>query len=116
MRAGDAARQAEPLRLERERLDVPRQRIVGFVAMHVDPQAALRRDLAQHAHRLRAFGHRALEMRNAADDVDALVERALEVVVRALGAQQAVLRKGDELQVEIRRDALAHLEQRIDRQ
>ena len=58
-------------------------RVVGLVAVHVDPQPALRRDLAQDAHRLRAVGHRALEMRNAADHVDALVERALEIVVRA---------------------------------
>ena len=43
MRAGDAALQAEPLRLVGQRLDVARQRIVGLVAMHVDEQPALLR-------------------------------------------------------------------------
>ena len=76
--------------------------------MHVHTQSARRRDLAEDAHRLGAFGHRALEMRNAADDVDALVERAHEVgAARPRERSSAVLRKGDELQVEIGRDALA---------
>ena len=35
----------------------------------VHHQAALRRDLAENANRLGAFGHGALEVRNAADDV-----------------------------------------------
>ena len=39
--------QAEALGLVGELLDVPRQRIVGLVAMHVDHQAARRRDLAE---------------------------------------------------------------------
>ena len=46
--------------------------------------------------------HRPLEMRDAADDVDAHRERALEAVERAGAAQHAVLRKRDELQVEVR--------------
>jgi hypothetical protein len=41
VRAGDAALKAEPLRLRGERLDVPGQRIVCFIAMQVDAQAAL---------------------------------------------------------------------------
>jgi hypothetical protein len=36
-------------------------------------------------------------MGNAADDVDALVERALEVLGRGGRAKIAILRKGDEL-------------------
>ena len=115
MRAGDAAVQAEPLRLRRKRLDVARQRIVGLVAMHVDAQAALGRDVAQHLDRARAVLHRALEMRNAADHVDALVERAVEILRGRRRAEIAVLRKRDELQVDIGRDLLLHVEQRIDR-
>ena len=84
--------------------------------MHVDHQAALRRDLAQRLHRRRAVGHGALEMRNAADDIDAHVERALEILRRVRRAEIAVLRKGDELQVEIGRDLLLHFEQRFDRE
>ncbi len=53
-------------------------------------------------------------MRNAPDDIDALVERAVEIVERPFGAQHAVLRKGDELQIEIRSDTLADVQQRID--
>ena len=114
VRAGDPALQAEALRLVGELLDVARQRIVGLVAMHVDHQAALRRDLAEFGDRTRAVGHGALEMRNAADDVDAHVERADGVLARRRRAVEAVLREGDELQVDIGRDLLLHLEQRLD--
>ena len=54
---------------------MPGQRIVGLVAMQVDAQAALGGDLAQGAHRRRAVRHRALEMRDAADHLDAAIER-----------------------------------------
>ena len=60
-------------------------RIVGLVAMHVDAQAALGRELAQQHGRFRALRHRALEVRNAADHVDAHVERAFQVVDSAAG-------------------------------
>ena len=57
----------------------------------------------------RAIRHRALEMRDAADDVDAEIERALQIVGRARRTEIAVLREGDELQVEIGRDLLLDL-------
>ena len=61
--------------------------------------------ISQSAFRLVApVRHRALEMRNAADHVDALVERALEVLRGVRRAEIAVLREGDELQVDIGRD------------
>ncbi len=53
-------------------------------------------------------------MRNAADDVDAEIERALEIPRRIRRAEIPVLRKGDELQVEIGLHLLPHLEQRLD--
>ena len=114
VRAGHAALQPEPLRLEGERLDVARQRVVALVAVHVHAQAALGGELAEHAHALRAVGHGALEVRDAADHVDAQVERALQVGQRGGRAQHAVLREGDELQVEVRLHALAHVQQRLD--
>ena len=77
---------------------------------------ASRGDLAQRLHRRGAVGHRALEMRNAADDVDAQVERALQVARGVRRAEVAVLRKRDELQVEIGLHPLLHLEQRLDRE
>ena len=114
VRAGDAALQPQALRLEGQGLDVARERIVGLVAMHVDAQAALGSDLAQRADRCGAVRHRALEMRDAADDVDAPVERAFEVFAAPRRAVVAVLRKGDELEVEVGRDAALHLEERVD--
>ena len=104
MRAGDAAGEAEALRLGGQRLDMARERVVGLVAMHVDHQPALRGDLAERGDAGGAVGHGALEMRDAADDVDAEVERAVEVLRRGRRAVVAVLRKGDELQVDIGRD------------
>src|SRR5256885_10604414 len=48
-------------------------RSVGLVAMQIDEEAALRRDLAQRRDRARAVRHGALEMRDAADHLDAAV-------------------------------------------
>ncbi len=53
-----------------------------------------------------AVGHRALEMRNAADDVDAHRERLLQELDAVGASQHAVLRERDELQVEVRLHAL----------
>ena len=50
--------------------------------MHVDHQAALCGDLAERGDARGAVGHGPLEMRDAADHVDALVERALEILRR----------------------------------
>ena len=114
MRAGDAAVQAEALRLEGQRLDVPREGIVALVAMQIDAQAARSRDLAQCLHGGRAIGHGALEMRDAADDADALVERAGEIAGRRRRAQIAVLRKCHQFEIEIGGDLLLDVEQGID--
>ena len=81
--------------------------------MHVDAQAALRRFLAQQAHALGAIGHRAFEVRNTADDFDAQVERAAQVVERTRRAQHTVLREGHQLQVQVRRNAALDLQQRM---
>ena len=115
MRSGRAGAEAEPLGLTGEGLDMARHRIVALVAMQVDHQPAPGGDLAQRLHRSRSVRHRALEMRDAADDVDAEVERALEVARRGWGPEIAVLRKGDELQVEIGFHLLFHLDERFDR-
>ena len=84
VRAGDPALQPEPLRLVGQLLDVARQRIVGLVAMHVDQQAALGRDLAKLGDRTRAVGHGALEMRDAADDSTPMSSARI-VLSRAVG-------------------------------
>ena len=94
---------------------MPRQRVVGLVAVHVDHQSALGSQLAQQAHALRALGRGALEMRDAADHVDAEIERTPQVRQRTGRAQQPVLREGHELQLQVRRDAALHLQQRTHR-
>ena len=91
--------------------------IVGLVAMHVDQQPALGGDLAQARTEAAPILHGALEMRDAADDIDAEIEGANGDSASPLGAAiEAVLRKGDELQVEVGCDFLLHLEQGFDRQ
>jgi len=55
-------------------------------------------------------------MRNAADHVDAQVERAHEVLQAAGAAQNAVLRKSHQLQVDVGRHPALDVEQRLDRQ
>ena len=114
MRAGHPSLQAETLGLIGKLLDMARQRIVGLVAMHIDHQAAFGGDLAKLRHRARAVGHGALEMRNAANDVDAHVQRANGVFKRRGRAIESILRKGDQLQVDIGRDRFLDIEQRLD--
>ena len=114
VRAGDAALQAEALRLVGERLDVARQRIVGLVAMHVDAQAALGGDLAQRRPTPRR------PRPSCARNAGCRRRRRRPCRARARGSRPrpgavvAVLREGDELQVEIGRDPALHLEQRVD--
>ena len=114
MRAVHSTLQTEALRLIGQLLDVTRQRVVGLVAMHVDAQAAFGRDLAKFGDRPGAVRHRALEMGNPADDVDAHVERADRVLACGRVPIETVLREGDELQIEIRRDSFLHVQQRLD--
>jgi hypothetical protein len=114
--AGDTALQAQAHRLRRQRLHMARQRIVALIAMHVYHQAALGRDLAEGAHGGGAVGQGALEMGNAADHIDAAVQRQFQQFHRARRTVIAILREGHELQVQIGRDLFLHLEQGIDRQ
>src|SRR4029077_15304763 len=88
-----------------------RHGIVGLVAVHIHHQPAPSRDLAQSKHRRRSIGHGALEMRDAADNVNAKVERALELGDRARRPPVAVLRKRNELQIEIGLHATLYLKQ-----
>jgi hypothetical protein len=103
----------DPAGLGRQSLDMARHRIVAFVAMHVDHQPALCRDPAQRRDRSCAVFHGAFEMRDAADDIHPHVERAGQRRLGLGAAVIAVLREGDQLQVDIGRDPFAHLEQRL---
>src|SRR5271169_4015113 len=55
-------------------------------------------------------------MRNPADDIDAKIERALEIAGCARRTEIAVLRKGDQLEIEIGLHSFLDVEQRLDRQ
>src|SRR5271166_6141977 len=116
MRAGRAIAKSKPFRLTGKGLDMTRQGIVGLVAMEIDHETASRRDLAQRGHGPGALGHRALEMRDPADHLDAAIERAFEVFRRVRRAEVAVLRESDELQIEIWLYLRLHIEQRLDRE
>ena len=87
MRARHTLLKPEPLRVKRERLHVARMRIVGLVAMDVDQAVLFRRELADELHAFGAVGGGSLEVRNAADDIDAHRKRALQIVERAGAAQ-----------------------------
>ena len=53
-------------------------------------------------------------MRDAADDIDALVERAEQVLAACRITEKAVLREGDELDVDEGRHLALDLEQGVD--
>ncbi len=88
--------------------------IVALVAMHVDQQPALLGDGAERGDARRAVGHGPLEMRDAADDIDTEIEGAFEILRSRRGTVIAVLREGDELEVDIGGDPLFHVEQGLD--
>src|SRR5262245_3232020 len=105
--------QPEPDRFGSQGLDVTRHWIIGLVAVHVHHQPTLSGDLAQSAHGRRALSHRTLEMRNAADHIDAEIESAFDQSDGPWEAKIAVLRKCNELQIEIRLHPTLDLEQRF---
>jgi len=93
VRSGHASLQTQPLGLTGQGLDVARQGVVALIAVHVDHQAAPRRELAQGRHRLGAVGHGALEVWDAAHHVDTHVQRPNHVFPVGRQAEIAVLGK-----------------------
>ena len=83
---------------------MPRKRIIGLVAVHVDPQAALGSQFAQQAHRFGPFGHGALEMRDAADHIHPEIQRPRHLLPGVGIAQVAVLGKGAKLEIDVGRN------------
>ena len=100
----------------RKGFHMPRVGIVALVAVHIHAQPALRRNPAEAFHRCLAVRHRALKVRDAAHYVHALVERGFEQCLRQRVPQVAVLRKGDELQVDQGGDLPPDLQQCFHRQ
>jgi hypothetical protein len=97
-----------------QRLDVAGMRVVGLVAVQVGHEAAIGRDLQELDHRPPPVLHGPLEMRDAADHVDAKIERPFEVGQGVGRAVEAVLREGHELEIEIGRHPRLDLEQGLD--
>ena len=108
--------QAQALGLKRQRFDVSGERVVRLVAMHVHQLALLGCQLAQQFHAQGALFISALEVRNAAHHVHTHGQRALEFVHALRVAQHAILREGDQLQVQIRRHAAFDFQQGLDGQ
>jgi hypothetical protein len=54
-------------------------------------------------------------MRDATDDINPFVESTFKVFHSAWRSVITVLRKGDELQIDVRRHSVLHIEQRVDR-
>ena len=107
--------QAQADGFRRQCLDMTGHRVVAFVTVQVDWQAALSGDFAQAANRGGAVLHGAFEMGDAADNIYAHVERAQEVLLGIRAAEQAVLREGHQLQVYVWGDLPAHLDQGLGR-
>ena len=115
MRADDPALHPEAFGLPGQGLDMAGIGVVGLVAVEVDEEAALGRSLAEGLHRPGAVVRGALEVGDASDHVHPPVEGPGHVVGRAPVAVVAVLREGDELEVDPRGELLAELEQRVHR-
>ena len=97
MRTGNAALKPEPLGFIGECFDVTRHRIVRLVAMHVDHQPPFSGDFAQPGDRPGTVVHGALEVWDAANNVDTHVQRSEQVLFRVFRTVEAILRKGDQL-------------------
>ena len=116
VRARDAAVQAQALGFISQGFHMARVRIVAFVAVHVYALGQLRGQLAEDFYALGALCHGAFEVRNTAHHIHAHVQCPFQVVEPALAAQHAVLRKGHQLQVQVRCHALLHIQQGLHRQ
>ena len=115
MRPDHAALQPKAHGFRRQRLDMPRHRVIGFVAVQVHRQAPRGGQFTQLPHRIGSGLHGALKMRDAADHVDTHIQRPDQIGAGVGAAIQPVLRESDQLQVDIGGDAGPHLDQRLRR-
>ena len=114
MTARRTTAQTMPRYLARHCFDVARHRIIGFVTMDIPHQPPLGGHSRQIAQGVSALLHRTFEMRDAADHVHAHIQGPDHVLSSGWGAVEAVLRKGHQLQVEIRGNAALHFQHRFD--
>ena len=84
--------------------------------MHVDHQAVVGGDSCKGGDGVGAILHGAFEMRDATDHVHAFFQGAEKVFLGFGVAEEAVLREGDELDVEIGFEVLAEGEEGVHRQ
>jgi hypothetical protein len=95
MGAGRPSLQSEAADFSDQGFDVARQRIVTFIAMHIDPQPPRRSQFTEFANTGGAVGHGAFEMRDSPHHIHAHVQRPEKVRPGAGRTQVAVLGKGD---------------------
>ncbi len=112
MAAGNASLHVPCDRLLGEHLGEARERIVGLVAVHVNTEVASLRALHQQPDALDPRLPGALVVGDPADNVDAHVQRLVQQPDRVREAQQSVLGKRHELDVEQPAELLAQLDQR----
>ncbi len=101
MGARYAALQAKSLCLWSQGLYVSGLRIVGFIAVHIDHKSARFRYLTEFAHGLCAIRHGAFEVRYTTYNVYTKVQCSGQQVECPRVPKISVLRKGDQLKVEI---------------
>ena len=115
VRACHSALQPESLRLKRQCFNVARKGVIRFIAVHVHHQAPRGCQFAKQFDAQRAVVLGALEVGDSAHHVHAQIQCAREVghvLLCALHAtQDTVLRKGNELQVEVGGHFSFHFEQ-----
>ena len=105
--------QAQPRGFIGQRFHMAAKGVIAFVAMHIHHQPALFGDFTQQPHGFSPVLHGAFKMRDATHHIDPAIQRAGQVFQRGRVAQHTILRKGNQLQVQIGRNLFAHLDQRI---
>ena len=114
MRTGHPALHPQALRLVSQCFDMARVGIIGFVAMHINHKTTVCRYVAKVFNRRGTVSHRAFKMRDTTNHIDTFVEGADRIFQRVRAAIQPILRKCDQLQIDIASDQFADFQQRLD--
>ncbi len=116
MRARYTALQTKTHRLRSQCLNVARHWIVGLVAVDINWQPTFCCNAAELFKRGRTIRHGAFEMRNAADDIKAHIERTVDEIDSAGRTIVAILRERHELKVDIRFHLFADFDHSLSRE
>ena len=113
MAAGGTHAEAVAGDFRRHCFDMTAHRVIGFVAVDIEHQPTVGGDTGDVFDGFCPLLHCPLEMRDAADNIDAAIQRTNEVFPPILRAVKPVLRKSDQLQFEIGGDAAFYFEHRV---